>query len=91
MPRRVDREHAIAIVRRSLELLAECGISQRRVERALGLSQSYLSRLKRGRGIPKTPVLVLLHMLGQKPQRIESLERFLSRLQAADPSSNGPD
>ena len=54
-------------------------ISQRRLERLLGLSQGYLSRLRAGAGNPSPELVCHLALLCQDPEaRLAELERFWS-------------
>lgn len=51
--------------------------SQRRIERLLGLSQGYLSRLKAGAGTPSPALVVQLQQLALDPlPRLRELERL---------------
>jgi transcriptional regulator with XRE-family HTH domain len=58
--------------------------SQRSIERLLGLSQGYLSRLGRGAGNPSPALIALLTLLANDPNRFAELEP-----RAAPPLTNG--
>lgn len=63
-------------IRIAVDILSE-HISQRRLERALGLSQGYLSRLRAGAGNPSPELVSHLAILCQDPpKRLIELERF---------------
>lgn len=51
-------------------------ISQRRLERLLGLSQGYLSRLKSEASTASAALVSLLHLLASEPSRLAELDRF---------------
>lgn len=63
-------------VRRAIDVVAQ-HITQRRLERLLGLSQGYLSRLRAGAGDPSAELVSHLMLLASDPQpRLLELERF---------------
>jgi hypothetical protein len=54
-------------------------MSQTRVERALGLSPGYLSKLKQGRRNPSAELVVLLGLMSKAPQsRIAEAEEVMN-------------
>lgn len=52
--------------------------SMRRIERVLGLSEGYLSRLKQGRGDASPQLVSSLCLLATSPQSLETLEAMWS-------------
>lgn len=76
MPHKVDAARLTALVRRSLHAFAENGVSQARIERAIGLAHGYLSRINTGRSRPSQVLTLLLYVLARSPGRIERVERF---------------
>ena len=52
-------------------------LSQRKLERLLGLSQGYLSRIASGAGTASRPLMTLLCLLAARPkERLAELTRF---------------
>lgn len=63
-------------VRHAMDTLAP-HISQRRLERLLGLSQGYLSRLRAGAGTPSPSLVSHFALLALNPKtRLRELERY---------------
>lgn len=60
----------------SVDRILETGITQRRLEQLLGLSQGYLSRLKRERGEASPLVVAALALVAQDPRRLRELDRL---------------
>jgi hypothetical protein len=59
------------------KVLMTSDIPQRRIERLLGLSQGYLSRLKNDRGEPSPQVVSALTLLAQDPvHRLRELDQL---------------
>ena len=55
-------------------------VSQRRLERLLGLSQGYLCRLKAGKQTPSMPIVALLALLAASPEkRLQKLSALWER------------
>ena len=70
---------ALRIAGSKLVNQATANISQRKLERLLGVSQGYLSRIKAQDGQPSSILVALLHLLAQ-PGAAASLERFFAFL-----------
>jgi transcriptional regulator with XRE-family HTH domain len=76
-------------IRRAIDTLSHY-ISQRRLEKLLGLSQGYLSRLRAGAGSPSPELVSNLALLAQDPKvRLSELERYWAKPALDDPSSDG--
>jgi len=54
---------------RELQKLAAQRVTQRRIERLLGLSQGYLSKIRSGVSNPSPMLVGLLHLLASDPER----------------------
>ena len=50
--------------------------SQRKIERAIDLSQGYLSRLRSGGSVPSVALVCLLALLAAEPSRLEELKGY---------------
>lgn len=61
---------------RSLERVLSYGITQRRLEQLLGLSQGYLSRLKAERGEGSPQIVAALALLAEDRRRLDELNRL---------------
>lgn len=61
---------------RAVDRILETGITQRRLEQLVGLSQGYLSRLKTERGEASPLVVAALALLAQDPRRLQELNRL---------------
>lgn len=70
---------ALRIAASKLVTAATANISQRKLERLLGLSQGYLSRIKAQDGQPSAILVALLYLLC-KPGTAAELERFFAFL-----------
>jgi hypothetical protein len=60
----------------ALERVLSYGITQRRLEQLLGLSQGYLSRLKTERGEGSAQLVATLALLAQDRRRLDELNRL---------------
>lgn len=75
-------------VRRAIDKLMPC-ISQYRLERLLGLSQGYLSRLRSGAGNPSSELVSHLAILAKDPRvRIEELQRYWAEADSVNPAAS---
>lgn len=71
-----QRMRLAGIAIRKLEVF----VSQRRLERLLGLSQGYLCRLKAGKQTPSMPIVALLVLLAASPEkRLQRLSALWER------------
>lgn len=61
---------------RSLERVLSYGVTQRRLEQLLGLSQGYLSRLKTERGDGSAQIVATLALLAEDRRRLDELNRL---------------
>ncbi len=50
-----------------------------RIERLLGLSRGYLSRLRTGRKIPSEPLVAILALIHQQPSVLKRVEAMWER------------
>lgn len=50
-----------------------------RIERDLGLSRGYLSRLRTGRKIPSEPLVVMLTLIHERPSTLKRVEAMWER------------
>lgn len=74
----LEREYGRVLRRLAPRIIerATVGTGQAAMERALGLSHGYLSRLRAEDGTPSTTLLALLHMLGLHPELLADVERL---------------
>lgn len=75
-----------ARARSALRSLCPKQLSQRELERMLGLSQGYLCRLRatKGDAVPSASLVSLLALLAQEPSRIDELREYWA---SQDPST----
>jgi hypothetical protein len=74
---------ALRIAGSKLVTAATANISQRELERVLGLSQAYLSRTKAQGGQPSSILVALLYLLGE-PGAVAKVERFFAFLPSVE-------
>jgi len=78
-----QRMRLASIAIRKLEVF----VSQRRLERLLGLSQGYICRLKAGKQTPSLPIVALLALLAASPEkRLQRLSALWERAHQDPPS-----
>ncbi len=66
-------------------------ISQRNLERLVGLSQGYLSRLRTGAGTPSVNLVCTLALLAKDPKgRLSELEQYWKEFEQAAERPSGP-
>ena len=62
------RAELLAIAQRALEKLEQAAVRQSDVERAIGLSAGYLSKIKRGERTPEAMLVTQLAMIAMDPK-----------------------
>lgn len=70
---RAAAERLGALARQALEVLGESCI-QRDLERDLGLSAGYLSKVKHGKEAPSAQLVALLDLLAANPRRLDQVK-----------------
>lgn len=63
-------------LRRRAELVLPDAKEAARVERDLGLSQGYLSRIRKGTKVPSADLVVLLALIRRRPEVLREIEAF---------------
>ncbi len=76
----LEAEYKRELSHRARQSLAELAprLSQRSLERMLGLAQGYLSRIARGHGTPSAQLVILLALLAQDPRLLEWLAHYVA-------------
>lgn len=71
---RAAGERLSKVARDAIEVLGD-SFNQRDLERDLGLSAGYLSKVKHGKETPSTSLMALLTLLAARPARLEQVTR----------------
>lgn len=71
-----DVDHLKGLLRRSIDRLMVLGVSQSQLERTLGLSLGYLSRLRVGRSNPSPVLVALFAVLAAHPKLVMEIAQF---------------
>ena len=74
------RQQLCARARKAIDDMTEAHVSQRAVERALGISVGYLSKLRSGEKIPSPELVLNLAFIAKDPaKRVHEAEEFWSK------------